>query len=112
VLIVDDEPGFCRLARDRLEAEGLLVVGEADDVDTALDAVRTLRPDVVVLDVRLPDGSGVDLTTVVTRSSEPPAMVLTSTADHAQAALECGATGFIAKNRLIGFELRAIIEAT
>ena len=77
----------------------------------ALEAVRELRPDVVLLDVRLPDGNGVDVARTMRAWTAPPAVVLTSTADYAQAARDCGAVGFIPKSRLSGAEFRAAIEA-
>ena len=58
VLIVDDHPTFRRFARRLLQDEGFVVVGEAGDGASALDAVRELRPEVVLLDVMLPDVSG------------------------------------------------------
>jgi DNA-binding NarL/FixJ family response regulator len=111
VLIVDDQPEFRRLARALLEAEGFLVVGEADDSRTALVTARDLSPDVVLLDVRLPDGNGVEVARTISSWAAPPAVVLTSTADYAQAARDCGAVGFITKSRLSGEHLRSVIEA-
>jgi DNA-binding NarL/FixJ family response regulator len=61
VLIVDDHPGFRAVARRLLEIEGYEVVGEAADGTTALVAVRELRPDVVLLDVQLPDVDGFEV---------------------------------------------------
>jgi DNA-binding NarL/FixJ family response regulator len=58
VLIVDDHPSFRRSARALLEAEGFTVVAEAEDAAGALDAVARLRPDVVLLDIQLPDLDG------------------------------------------------------
>jgi CheY-like chemotaxis protein len=58
VLIVDDHPSFRRFARKLLEEAGFTVVGEASDGRSAVAATQGLRPDLVVLDVMLPDISG------------------------------------------------------
>ena len=58
VLIVDDHPGFRASARMLLEAEGFDVVGEAGDGRSGLDAAAELQPDVVLLDIQLPDMDG------------------------------------------------------
>jgi DNA-binding NarL/FixJ family response regulator len=109
VLIVDDHPAFRRLARALLEGDGFIVVGEASDAEDALVAARLLQPDVVLLDVRLPDGNGVEVARRMRNWPAPPAVVLTSTADYERAAAECGADGFIPKGRLSGAALRASI---
>lgn len=111
VLIIDDQPAFRRLARALLEADGFVVVGEAGDAHDGLAAARLLQPDVVLLDVRLPDGNGVDLARAMRSWPAPPAVVLTSTADYQRAAADCGAHGFIPKGRLSGAALRASIDA-
>ena len=111
VLIVDDQPAFRRLARELLEEDGFVVIGEAGDVGSAQRAIRDLHPDVVVLDVRLADGSGVDVARAVRSWSSPPQVVLTSTGDYAHAVAECGAAGFIPKAAFCGQLLRAVIEA-
>jgi two-component system nitrate/nitrite response regulator NarL len=61
VLIVDDHAAFRASAGALLEAEGFHIVGEAADGASALAAVRELRPDVVLLDVQLPDQNGFDV---------------------------------------------------
>jgi DNA-binding NarL/FixJ family response regulator len=110
VLVVDDRREFRALARALLEADGFAVVGEAADGKEALDVVRALRPDVVLLDVRLPDGSGVEVARTLRRLHPIPLVVLTSSGDYGYAVAECGAAGFIPKNGLSGAALRAVIE--
>jgi DNA-binding NarL/FixJ family response regulator len=58
VLIVDDHDSFRRFAKRVLEAGGLTVIGEAADAKTAIRAAAELEPDVVLLDIKLPDGDG------------------------------------------------------
>jgi CheY-like chemotaxis protein len=111
VLIVDDRSDFRLLARQLLETDGFTVVGEAADAQGALGAALELRPDVVLLDVRLPDGSGVDVARTMRTWAAPPMVVLTSTADYTVAARECGAVAFIPKGLLSGPVLRVAIDA-
>ena len=61
LLIVDDHAGFRASARRLLEAEGFAVVGEVDGARSALPAVARLSPDVVLVDIALPDGDGFDV---------------------------------------------------
>ena len=61
VLIVDDHPSFRRLARRLFEEAGFTVVGEAEDGRSAVDSAEALRPDLVLLDVMLPDLSGIEV---------------------------------------------------
>ena len=61
VLIVDDHASFRRLARLLLVVAGFDVIGEATDAGCARELIERLRPDAVLLDVMLPDGSGVDV---------------------------------------------------
>ena len=58
ILIVDDHPSFRAMARALLQSEGYTIVGEAVDGASALTAVRELHPEVVLLDVQLPDTDG------------------------------------------------------
>ena len=67
VLIVDDHPSFRASARMLLEAEGFEVIGEAEDAASALRATSELRPDLVLLDVQLPDGDGFSVAEQLTR---------------------------------------------
>jgi DNA-binding NarL/FixJ family response regulator len=77
-LIVDDHPSFRRFARKLLEAAGFLVVGDAEDGASALAAVRVLRPDVVLLDVLLPDTTGFAVAKELAAGHDRPLVVLTS----------------------------------
>jgi DNA-binding NarL/FixJ family response regulator len=69
VLIVDDHASFRRLAKRVLVAAGLDVVGEAGDAESALRAAAALEPDVVLLDVVLPDRSGLDVAEELARTA-------------------------------------------
>jgi len=112
VLIVDDHDGFRESARALLEAEGFAVVGDAADGASALAAVRQLRPDVVLLDVQLPDLDGFAVAERLAGLGEPPRVVLTSSRDAASygprldAARACG---FLAKRELSGASLAALV---
>jgi DNA-binding NarL/FixJ family response regulator len=104
VLIVDDHPEFRRATRRLLADEGYLVVGEADGVATGYAATVELRPDVVLLDISLLDGSGLDLAERLAALAEhPPRIVLTSSRDAAElasAVAASGAIGFLPKATL------------
>jgi DNA-binding NarL/FixJ family response regulator len=82
VLIVDDNAGFRRLARQLLENGGYEVVGEARDADEALVANDLLRPDVVLLDIQLPDRDGFAVATLLADTAQPPRVVLISSRDR------------------------------
>lgn len=112
VLVVDDHPSFRAAARLLLEAEGYAVVGEAEDGGRALDAAAALRPDVVLLDVNLPDLDGFAVASRLTAAADPPAVVLVSSrdvGDYGAAVGRCGARGFIAKGELSGRALAALL---
>ena len=112
VLIVDDHPGFRRTARLVLEAEGWLVVGEAGDGAAGLAAAAALAPDLVLLDVNLPDLDGFEVAARLARPGAAPAVVLTSSRDDAcygPLAAGTGACGFIPKADLSGPALAALL---
>jgi DNA-binding NarL/FixJ family response regulator len=105
VLIVDDHPTFRRFARRLLEAAGFDVVGEAIDGAGAIEAARELRPEAVLLDVLLPDASGLDVAAELAGSDDPPAVVLTSSRsahDLGVGLSEAPARGFIPKASFTG----------
>ncbi len=113
LLIVDDHAPFRHLARMVLEADGFTVVGEAEDGQGALSSVDALRPDVVLLDLGLPDLSGFEIARRITTDRvDPPAVVLTSTrdgADFATMLADSGACGFVPKSELTGASLRRLV---
>jgi CheY-like chemotaxis protein len=78
-LVVDDHPGFRAVARALLESAGLEVVGEAGDGAAAITLCRTSDPDLVLLDVQLPDIDGFEVRRRLLRTTNPPAVLLTST---------------------------------
>jgi DNA-binding NarL/FixJ family response regulator len=78
VLIVDDHESFRRLAAKMLHAAGFAVVGEAIDGASALALASLLRPDVVLLDIMLPDRSGLLVAEELQCGPSPPRVVLTS----------------------------------
>jgi len=112
VLIVDDHPSFRGTARALLEEEGFEVVGEAENGVGALRAAGELRPDVVLLDVQLPDFDGFEVASRLTRNGSGPKVVLTSSrdfADFGQLVADSGAIGFVPKAELSGAALSALL---
>jgi len=113
VLIVDDHGGFRARARRLLEAEGYEVVGEAADGAAGVAAARRLAPDLVLLDLQLPDTTGFAVAAELCGAPDAPAVVLTSTRDAAEfgaLAQGNGARGFVAKAELSGAALDALLE--
>jgi len=113
VLIVDDHAGFRARARELLETEGYEVVGEADDGGSALRASRRLGPDIVLLDVQLPDLDGFEVAGRLTSNGEGPAVVLVSSrdgSDFGSLVRDCGARGFIPKAELSGPRLAELLR--
>jgi DNA-binding NarL/FixJ family response regulator len=108
VLIVDDHAGFRRRARRALEADGYEVVGEACTGAAGIEAAAELEPDVVLLDVHLPDARGFD---IVSRL-EARSVVLISTHDrhdYGELISRSGARGFLAKDQLCRATLEALV---
>jgi DNA-binding NarL/FixJ family response regulator len=100
VLIVDDHPQFRRSARRLLESGGFEVVGEAGDGASAIAEAERLRPDIVLLDVQLPDIDGFEVASRVAGHDGRPAIILTSAREASAYRIRLGdatARGFIAK---------------
>ena len=112
LLIVDDHSSFRSVARKVLEHHGFEVVGEVGDGESALEAVRELRPDVVLLDVQLPGIDGFEVASQLTANGNAPAIVMVSSRDaedFGNLVHESGARGFIAKHDLSGAAVEALL---
>lgn len=114
VLIVDDHVGFRGVARRLLQEIGRQVVGEAGTGAEALSEARRLKPDLVLLDIQLPDLDGLAVAASLTSEAEPPTVVLVSShdaSDYGPRLEGCGALGFIAKADLSAESLTALLGA-
>lgn len=112
VLVVDDHGDFRRSSRALLEADGLRLVGEAADAAQALAQVRRLRPDVVLLDVMLPDLDGFAAAEAIAALEDPPVVVLVSSREASVYRAQLSATaarGFLAKSQLSGEALARLL---
>ena len=113
VLIVDDHATFRASARLLLEAEGFEVIGEAADGGSAIEQTTSLAPDLVLLDVQLPDIDGFEVASRVTQADDAPAVILVSSrdgGDFGTMVKASGARGFVAKADLSGESLRAVLD--
>jgi DNA-binding NarL/FixJ family response regulator len=114
VIIVDDHPSFRATAKELLVAEGFEVVGEAADGCSAYETIMELKPDVVLLDVQLPDTDGFSIARELCKGyRDGPIVVLTSSrdaADFGPLVGQCGASAFVPKAELSGAALRAVLR--
>jgi two-component system response regulator EvgA len=111
-LIVDDHPSFRRCARALLVEEGFEVVGEAEDGATAVSLAAELSPDLVLLDIQLPDIDGFEVVSRLRTVGTGPKIVLVSSRDAREygGLIEAsGADGFVAKSDLTGDMLRGLL---
>jgi DNA-binding NarL/FixJ family response regulator len=112
LLIVDDHPSFRSAARLLLEHEGFEVVGEAEDGASGLQASAALSPDVVLLDVNLPDLDGFDVASRLCLDHAAPKVVLTSSRDPREfgpLVSRSGARGFVPKGELSAERICALL---
>lgn len=115
LLVVDDHEDFRRAVRALLEADGFTVVGEAALGAEAIVLAKVLLPDVVLLDVQLPDLDGFAVAREIGRWPDPPVVVLISSRDapaYREQLQTTPAQGFIPKNRLSGIALRSLVHCT
>lgn len=108
VLIVDDQAPFRTAARALLESRGYQVVGEASDGTAAVELATCLRPDAVLLDVRLGADDGFAVARAVARACPGAAVLLTSGENQpADEVAASGARGFLLKSQLAAADLSA-----
>ena len=115
ILIVDDDPRFRIQAREILAADGFIVIGEAADGASGLEAAHALQPDFVLLDIGLPDIEGFEVATALVVNGRPPWVVLTSSRDaraYGRRLTNGGALGFVPKERISGAAIRALVDRT
>jgi len=113
ILIVDDHPSFRVQARALLEADGFTVVGEAEDGASGLRAARSIRPDLVLLDIGLPDVGGFEVARALAIDGPPPFVVLTSSREasaYGPRLARSRVLGFIPKDELSGAAIRALAD--
>jgi DNA-binding NarL/FixJ family response regulator len=113
VVIVDDHPSFRTSARTLLELEGFEVVGEAADGASALEVAAALEPELVLLDIALPDTTGFEVAERLARG--PSKVILTSSRelrDLGRRVQASGALGFVPKDRLTGAVLAELLGSS
>jgi len=111
-LIVDDHEALRSFVRTLLGAQGFDVIGEAADGEAAIAAVRTLRPDVVLLDIELPGIDGFEVARRLAQAPGAPSLVLTSSrpaSDYGRLIADSPAYGFLPKQELSGAAVAALI---
>jgi DNA-binding NarL/FixJ family response regulator len=114
ILIVDDHPAFRLEARQLLEAEGFTVVGEAADGDAALFMAARDRPDVLLLDIGLPDIDGFAVADRLASVQPGICVILTSSRDgsiYGSRISDTSAVGFLRKDELTGEAIRSLLGA-
>jgi DNA-binding NarL/FixJ family response regulator len=113
ILIIDDDPRFRAQARDVLEADGFVVIGQAVDGASGLEAAQSLRPDFVLLDIGLPDVEGFDVARALALDRPAPQVVLTSSRDaraYGRRLANGPCLGFIPKEQISGAAIRALAD--
>ncbi|MGC9360092.1 MAG: ANTAR domain-containing response regulator [Anaerolineae bacterium] len=99
VVIADDESIICMDLREMLGNLGYLVVGEAGDGRSAVNLARELRPDVVLMDIKMPDMDGIEAARILTGERIAPVVLLTafSQKDLVERAKDAGVVGYLVK---------------
>jgi DNA-binding NarL/FixJ family response regulator len=113
VLVVDDHPSFRRCASSLLAAEGFDVVGEAADGESAIKLADDLAPELVLLDVQLPDMDGFAVVERLLARRPELAIVLVSSrdrGDYGPLVEASGVRGFVSKGDLSGEALERLLE--
>ncbi len=114
ILIVDDHRQFRATARALLECDGFDVVGEAADGQSALSSVASLGPELVLLDIQLPDLNGFVVAQHLADSGAGAVVILISShsaSDYGARVARSSAIGFITKAELSGPAVAGLLEA-
>ena len=112
-MIVDDDEGFLQAARTLLERGGMTVAGVAGSGAEAVEQVRTLRPDVVLIDIRLGEESGFEAARQLAGGGGPAALIMISSHaedDYADLIADSPTAGFLAKAELSAVAIRRVLE--
>ena len=111
IVIVDDHAGFRSCARRVLESEGFRVLGEAADGESGLSSARELKPELMLIDVCLPDIDGFELAAQLQTLEPRPTVILTSSRDCAELESLTGgcACGVVPKDELSGAVLEQLL---
>jgi DNA-binding NarL/FixJ family response regulator len=112
ILIVDDHPSFLAAARFLLETEGFEIVGVAADGESAVREALRSSPEIVLLDVSLPDMDGFEVAARLRAAGASSTIVFTSSrekSDFGSLIVDSGGAGFITKAELSGESLRALV---
>jgi DNA-binding NarL/FixJ family response regulator len=115
ILVIDDHGGFRATARRLLEHDGWSVIGEAVDGETGLAAAASLAPDVVLLDIGLPDVDGFVVAERLATGADAPSIVLISSRDpetYRERVRTSPAVAFLSKHELDGTALRSLLGLT
>lgn len=99
VIVADDESMICMDLREMLTNQGYLVVGDTGDGRSAVNLARELRPDVVLMDIKMPDMDGIEAASILTQEHIAPVVLLTafSEKDLVERAKEAGVVGYLVK---------------
>ncbi|MGH9280834.1 MAG: response regulator transcription factor [Acidimicrobiales bacterium] len=114
VVVVDDHVGFRRMARRMLEDAGFVVVDEAADGASALESIAALGPELVLMDIQLPDLDGFAVSRRLADSGATAAVILTSSrsgSDYGPRLATSPAIGFIAKADLSGPAVTELLQS-
>ena len=101
LVLADDHPLFRDGIRSLLEARGLQVVGEASGASETVRLALSLRPDLVLMDIGMPDGGGLEATRLIKASAPEVKIIILTVYDDDQTlfeAIKCGADGYLTKN--------------
>lgn len=111
VLIVDDHPGFREQARRLLELESFDVVGDAATAECGVQLASDLTPDLILLDVMLPDAVGFDVVPLLREQGDAVIVLISSRdqSDYGGRVASSGADGFIPKDELSGDSVRRFV---